>query len=190
MEKPKNTENIPIHAIAAIQKKDRGIGYEDKLLFHIKEDLERFNEITRGQVIVLGRKTLESMQKYNVDFDERWNTAVILSSNENNIDEIPQNGVVANDIKDALEKARTAAQSTDKEVFVIGGGRVYEDALPHVNKLHLTVVEGDKPSDAVFPSYEETFEVVEEIKNEHQTKDGDVVPFSYVTLERRDENEE
>ena len=87
-----------------------------------------------------------------------------------------ENCVIVHSIEDALEKAK---QLDDGEIFIIGGGEIYKAALPHADRLYLTVIEGEREADVFFPDYSEFTKVVSEEKKEHEG-----IPYSFVTLER------
>lgn len=117
------------------------IGKDNKLLFHISDDLKRFKKITNGHKIIMGRKTFESLPKM---LENRKH--IIISRNENynvNSNEIE----IVNDIKEIIEKY----QHSNEEVFVIGGGEIYKQLLPYTNKIYLTIIESDIEGDTKFP---------------------------------------
>jgi|WetSurMetagenome_2_1015567.scaffolds.fasta_scaffold352800_2 dihydrofolate reductase len=133
-----------ISIIAAIQVKDRGIGNRGNLLVRIKEDLKRFKELTMGHPVIMGRNTFLSIGwplpgRINIvlskDPGDRWEGCLTCSS-----------------LEDAF---RLAAEHDPNEIFVIGGGDVYRQALPYADTLYLTLVESEKPADTFFPEYKE-----------------------------------
>jgi dihydrofolate reductase len=113
-----------VSIIVAIQQKDRGIGRGNDLLFKISEDQKRFKLLTTGHVIIMGRKTFESIGR-----------------------PLPNRQSLA----EAVQKARELEQ---EEIFIIGGSEVYAQALPFADRLYLTVVEGNEEADTFFPPYE------------------------------------
>ena len=100
------------------------IGGNNKLLWHISDDLKRFKEITSGNTIIMGRKTFD--KNFSVDNE---NVEVIHSVDE-----------IINNYKDS-----------SVEAFIIGGGEIYKEFLPHANKLYLTEVLKDFEGDTSFP---------------------------------------
>lgn len=131
-----------ISIIAAVAK-NGAIGFENKLIYWLPNDLKRFKALTTGHTIVMGRKTFESLPKGVLP--NRRN--VVLSTT---LKELPGCEVYPN-LKTALKSCKE-----DEEVFIIGGARVYEQALPLADRLCLTEVD-DEPekADAFFPDYSE-----------------------------------
>ena len=129
-----------ISMIAAVAK-NRAIGYKNKLIYWLPNDLKRFKALTTGHTIVMGRNTYLSLPKGALP--NRRN--VVLSTT---ISELP-----GCDVYPTLEAALASCQP-DEEVYIIGGARVYLQALPLADRLCLTEVD-DTPTqaDAFFPDY-------------------------------------
>jgi len=128
---------VKILMIAALDR-NRVIGRDGKLPWHISEDLKRFKRLTKGHVVLMGRKTYESLGK---PLPDRRN--IVLSSRA-----IPD-----------VESYRSLAEALralkdENTVFIIGGGEVFRQALPIVDGLHLTIVDGKHEGDTFFPEYE------------------------------------
>ena len=151
--------------IACISQTNRAIGYQNRLLFHIKSDLTRFRELTTGHTIIMGRKTYESLP--NGALPHRRNIVVSRRMKEMEGCEVYPN----------LEAALKAAESP-KEIFIIGGESIYRQSLHVARKLYLTVVD-DAPqlADAFFPEINpEEWELIEkEMRNENG------LSFSFLT---------
>lgn len=166
----------------------RGIGKNNKLLFRIHEDMKRFRELTSGHPVIMGRKTFESIGHV---LPNRTNIIVTRDTKY----KIPNtdNVVMTHSLEEALVIARSAAtgQSSkiatpttdigardgiDDEVFIIGGGQIYAQALPLADKLYLTIVEGEYNADTFFPDYS-AFKKV--IKREKRKSDR----YKYTFLE-------
>jgi dihydrofolate reductase len=124
--------------IAAIAN-NRVIGKNGKLPWHIPEDLSRFKKLTIGHTVIMGRRTFDSLEN---PFPNRTN--IVISSR------------VINGVKSypSLEFALQALKN-EIEVFVIGGGRVFADALKLADELRLTLVDRDVDGDTFFPPYED-----------------------------------
>lgn len=114
--------------IIASVDKNMGIGYKNKLLFKVKEDLKRFRELTTNHTVLMGRKTFESLP--NGTLPNRRN--IILSSKP---DYRCDGAEVFNTLGDALKHC-----DDDETVFVIGGGEVYKQALPLADEMYLTEI--------------------------------------------------
>lgn len=137
-----------ISLIAAIQKKDRGIGLGNELLFRISDDLKRFKALTSGHPIIMGRKTFDSIG--GKPLPNRINIVVTRQ-------ELSQDGIVfTHSLEEAIEKAK----AVDENIFVIGGAEIYKQALPFADKLELTIVDSDLPADTFFPEYRDFLNIV------------------------------
>ena len=124
--------------IAAIAR-NRVIGNNGKLPWHIPEDLARFKQLTTGHVVIMGRRTFDSLEN---PLPNRTNI-VITSRVINGVKSYPS-------LAFALQ-----ALKNEKEVFVIGGGRLYAEALKFADELRLTLVDRDVAGDTYFPPYRE-----------------------------------
>lgn len=151
--------------IACISQTNRAIGYQNRLLYHIKSDLTRFRELTTGHTIIMGRKTYESLP--NGALPHRRNIVVSRSMKEMEGCEVYPN----------LEAALKAAESP-QEIFIIGGESIYRQSLHVARKLYLTVVD-DAPqqADAFFPEINpKEWKLIEkEMRNENG------LSFSFLT---------
>ena len=121
--------------IACISQTNRAIGYQNRLLYHIKSDLTRFRELTTGHAIIMGRKTYESLP--NGALPHRRNIVVSRSMKEMEGCEVYPN----------LDAALKAAESP-QEIFIIGGESIYRQSLHVARKLYLTVVDDTTVNDA------------------------------------------
>lgn len=145
MKKPK------ISIIAAVGK-NRELGKDNKLLWHIAEDLKHFQKLTTGHAVVMGQKTFDSIGK---PLPNRLN--VVLSKDP----ELEIDGcVVSNSINEAI---KIGADYSD-EIFIIGGGSVYAQTIDKADKLYLTLVDAEFEADTFFPDYSEFKKIVFEKK--------------------------
>ena len=140
----------PWKAIAAMAE-NRVIGRDNKLPWHIPEDFKWVMRCTTGKAIAMGRKTFESMGK---PLPNRENIVISRS-----VDALP--GCVVLPSLEALENYRT-----DREIWIFGGARIYEQAMDRVHELYLTVVRGSYEGDAFFPAFEADFDLAEVIREE------------------------
>lgn len=152
---------------------NNAIGKENKLLWYLPNDMRFFKNITWGMVVIMGRKTLESLEK---PLKGRRNIVITRQKNFNT------DGVVV--AKD-LEKALSAAKEMDvKEVCVIGGGEIYKQFLPVANKIYITRVHfspGD--ADTYFPDFSENeWELVS--RKDYDADAKHAYPYSFQTWER------
>lgn len=129
-----------ISIIAAVDRR-MAIGYQNKLLFWLPNDLKRFKALTTGHTIVMGRKTFESLPKGALP--NRRN--IVLSSNAATV---CPGAEVFTSLQEALEHC-----SSDEDIYIIGGESVYRQALPLADRLCLTEIDDEAPqADAYFPT--------------------------------------
>lgn len=136
-------------SIIAAMDMARGIGKGNKLMWHISEDLKRFKELTSGHTVIMGRKTFESIGRA---LPNRVN--IVITKNK---DFKASDCVVVNSLEEALTFAE---MKKNGEIFIIGGGEIYRQAMPFADRLYLTIVEGDFGADTFFPSYENFGKIV------------------------------
>lgn len=138
--------------IACINQK-RVLGNEGKLLYHIGNDLANFKRMTVGNVVIMGRKTFESLPN-GTPLKDRVNI-IITSNKEYGVDAKFDNVYIVHSVEDAIELCD--AFFSDKEVFVIGGESIYRQFMEKnlVGEMRLTIVNDNTDGDAVFPEYNE-----------------------------------
>ena len=165
-------EGSGVSLIAAVAE-NGAIGYENKLIYWLPNDLKRFKALTTGHTIVMGRRTFESLPKGALP--NRRN--VVLTKNAHFIAENTE-------IFSSLEAA-LASCAIDEDVYVIGGASVYAEALPLADRLCLTVVH-DTPvhADAFFPWLNP---LEWEITNEerHSADERHAFAYTFVDLQRK-----
>ena len=170
-----------ISIIAAVAK-NRAIGYENKLIYWLPNDLKRFKALTTGHTIIMGRNTFLSLPKGALP--NRRNIVLSKSMwkveggmwNENS----SQKGIeVYPSLEDAL-----AHCNQDEEVYIIGGASVYRQALPLADRLCLTEID-DTPekADTFFPPYEDEWQ--EESREDHPIDDRHDFRYSFVDYIRK-----
>src|SRR3989344_4826566 len=163
---------VGIAIIAALGARTRAIGKNNELLWHIPDDLKRFKQLTFGHPVVMGRKTWESLPERFRPLPERTNIVVTRQTGYE---------AMGATVADSFEDARTAAARAAgaDEIFVIGGGELYREALPFANRLYLTLVDADADADTFFPPYEDIFTKV--ISDESREWNG--LTYRWVNLE-------
>lgn len=160
---------MKISMIAAIASENRALGKDNDLIYKIPEDLKRFKEKTTEHLIIMGRKTFESIGKA---LPNRIN--IVITKNPNFFAE---NVVVTHSLDEALRLAELKAR--DDEIFIIGGGQIYEEAIGKADKLYLTIVEGNPDADTYFPDYSHFKKVIFE---EAHVSEG--LRYKFLDLER------
>ena len=160
-----------ISAIVAIDN-NWGIGYNGDLLEHIHEDLKYFKELTTGHVVVMGRKTWDSLPKKPLP--NRINYVITKETK-------PSNEEVAyfdmNCIKMMIQKQR------DYEYFIIGGGQIYEQLLPYCDQVYVTkILKDHKNVDTYFPNLDKSPEW--EIDTCTELRYSNDIPYAFLTYKR------
>lgn len=118
----------------------RGIGLNGHLPWHLSSDLRRFKAITMGHHVVMGRKTYESIGK-----PLPGRTMILISRTQTYRAE---ECLVVHSLDEALEIARSAGEG---EIFIIGGGNIFRQALPLADRIYLTIVPAAVEADTYFP---------------------------------------
>ena len=159
-----------ISIIVAIAE-NRAIGFENKLLYWLPNDLKRFKALTTGHTIIMGRKTFESLPKGALP-------------NRRNIVLSRQDIGFAGAERFASLEAALAACHADEEIYIIGGASVYQEALPLADKLRITFIE-DTPAqaDAFFPEIDPTM-WVETSCEAHTTDEKHDYPYRFIDYQR------
>ena len=133
-----------ISAIVAISKETSLIGTSDgKIPWHIKEDFAYFKEKTVGHPIIMGRKTFETFKK---PLPGRVHIVISRTEQEKNSEQV----IWVTSLEEALQKAR---EIESNEIFIIGGGQIYELALNYIDRLYITFVDGNFEGDIFFPNF-------------------------------------
>ena len=152
--------------------KNRIIGRDGSLPWHLPGDLRRFKRLTVGHTLVMGRRTFDSIGRA---LPQR--RSIVLSRD-------PAFQPPDVEIARTLEQALMLMDDST-EVFVIGGNEIYRLFLPHAQRIYLTVVEAVVAGDTRFPDFNETEWV--QIEQQHQAADADD-PFivNYLVYQRRE----
>lgn len=161
-----------ISIIVAVDQR-MGIGFQNKLLFWLPNDLKRFKALTTGNTIIMGRKTFESLPKGALP--NRRN--VVLSSNANT--QCPGAEVFT-----SLEAALGSC-GEDEHVYIIGGESIYRQALPFADELCLTEIQDTaKEADAFFPELNRE-EWIEKSREVYHQDEKHPRPYAFVDYIRR-----
>jgi len=120
------------------------IGKDNKLLWHLPNDMKFFRNTTWGMPVIMGRKTFESLGK-----PLAGRTNIVITRQH---DWHPEGAHVVHDLKEAMQ---VAAQTDAKEIYVIGGGEIYKQTLPMTDRIYLTRVHTVIEGDAYFPAIDE-----------------------------------
>ena len=149
------------------------IGKDNKLIWHLPEDLKRFKQITTGKNIIMGRKTFESLGRVLP------NRKHIILCNDMEMDIDNENVEILDDIS-KLDKYINSGE----ENFVIGGATIYKLLMPYVNKLYITKINHDFEGDVYFQEIKET-EWKEISKEKGLKNDENPYDYEYITYVRK-----
>lgn len=150
-------------SIICAMGKNRAIGKDQALPWHLPADLRHFKEITMGSTIIMGRKTYETI---NRPLPGRKN--IIITRKES----YQAEGCT---VCSSLDQAIKSADSD--EIFIIGGGEIYREALPRAEKLYLTIIDLEPEADTFFPDYSDFANIVSEEKHSNDT-----LKYSFIEL--------
>ncbi len=162
----------PVLALIAALARNRVIGIDNRMPWHLPEDMKFFRETTRGRPVIMGRKTWESLPDAFRPLPGRLNIVV-----SRNAGYRPTGATVVGSLPDAL-----AAAGAAEVVFVIGGAELFRQTLPLADRLLLTEVDQDFDGDAFFPDFDRTAWL--EVSREAQVA-ASGLPFAFVRYERR-----
>jgi dihydrofolate reductase len=159
----------PIISLIAALSTNRVIGKENKLPWNLPTDMKYFKKVTSGKPVIMGRKTFDSIGR---PLPNRRN--IVVTGNPQKIKN-KEVRVVKTISKAFLE----AEKDSPEEIFIIGGGQIYQQTIDLADKLYLTVVETLIQGDTFFPEYSHFGQVVWEEKHHENGLD-----FSFLEIER------
>jgi dihydrofolate reductase/thymidylate synthase len=137
-----------------------GIGRNGQLPWHLPPDLQYFHDLTERSIVIMGRKTWESIPAEHRPLLKRLN--IVISRNQNLMtgDDLGERVLLGHSFEQGLEFAQEGTQ-TQARIFVIGGGEIYRQAIVHPDctELFLTHIDAEFNCDTFFPLYENQFEL-------------------------------
>jgi len=146
------------------------IGNDNKLIWHLSNDLKRFKELTKGHHVIMGRKTFESMPKALPN-----RTNIIITRKK---DYFAENAIVTNSLDEAIKLT-----SDDPQPFIIGGGEIYKIALNISDRIELTRVHHNFDGDTYFPDIDS--KIWREINRTEKKKDDKhKYDYTFITYEK------
>jgi dihydrofolate reductase len=157
-------------SIIVAKGKNHAIGKNNKLLWHLPNDLKHFKDITTGHTVIMGRKTFDSVGK---PLPKRRN--IVITRQAISIEGCE----VVNSVDAAL-----ALCAGEEELFIIGGAEIYKQALPHTDRIYLTIINHDFDGDTFFPELNNDDWKEKEHEN-FEPDEKNKYPYSFITLERR-----
>lgn len=160
-----------ISIIVAIAEKNYAIGYNNKLLWSLPNDMKRFVDTTTGNTVVMGRNTFLSLP--GGALPKRKN--VVISDIEG---EKFEGCTMATSIEHAIDITKD-----DGEVFIIGGASIYKQFLPYADRLYLTMVDDEPQADTYFPRLNpDEWKLV--FEEEHEKDEKHCVNYRFLTFDR------
>lgn len=150
--------------------KNRVIGKNNQMPWHLPADLKHFKATTLGHPVIMGRKTYESIGKA---LPGRKN--IVISSRQ---EYALNDAIVVHSCESALKVAATESE----RVMVIGGGKIYESFLAQADELHLTFIDLDVDGDTHFPDYEAASQWRKTVSETHDKDDKNAYNYTFVTL--------
>lgn len=157
-----------ISLIVAMDK-NRVIGYQNTMPWHLPRDLKFFKETTTGHTIIMGRKTFESIGR---PLPKRKNVVLTRSKVD-----FPKGVEVIHDIKTIYQ---WNDDHPDEEFFVIGGGHLYEQVIPFANRMYITKINEEFKGDIYFPHFsDEDWILTTKVKGVRDKKN----PYDYYFLQ-------
>ena len=159
-------------SIIVAKAKNNIIGKDNKLLWHLPADMKRFKQLTTGHVVIMGRKTFESIGKVLPN-----RKSVVFTQNNDFVVDDENVEIVHSmlEIKEYIEN--------DEENFVIGGAMIYNLLMPHVKKMYVTEINKDFEGDTFFPKINE--EIWKVTNREQGVMDEyNNLEYEFVTYER------
>jgi dihydrofolate reductase len=152
---------------------NRVIGKNNALIWHLPADLKRFKALTTGHVIIMGRKTFESIGK------PLPNRTTIVISRQTDLQ--IEGAIMANSVEEAILKGKSL---TREDIFIVGGAEIYALSLPLADQILVTQLHDIFDGDAYFPEIPaESWEIAE--KERGITDEKNTYQFSYLTYSRK-----
>jgi len=147
------------------------IGFNNQLLWHLPKDLKHFKDLTSGHPVIMGRKTYESIGK---PLPNRTN--IVVSRKK---DWFEEGILIVGSIKEAVKFAK----KIDEEIFIIGGGNIYEQTMEAADRLEVTLVKADLEAEVYFPKIDpEIWKKIAETC--HEKDDRNQYDFCFQTYEK------
>ncbi len=162
-----------IFSQVAAMAQNRVIGKDNHLPWSLPEDMKFFREITKGHILLMGRKTFDSFPQ---PLKGRLHIVVTRQALESQDPMV----IYVTSLETALTEIKKASAHWPEEIMIIGGGEIYRQTLPQTKRIYLTVIDQDFEGDARFPEFNEN----EFVLTEKRQKEGPL-PFSFRVYERQ-----
>lgn len=165
-----------IISLLVAMSRNRVIGRDNALPWHLPEDLKFFKRVTMGKPVVMGRTTYDSIGKPLVDRDN-----IVITRNP----DFEADGVhIVNSVEEALAlSVQLAAPEQDPEIMVIGGGQIFDQTLPIAHRIYLTQINADIEGDVYFPAFSRE-QWIEVARENMPATEKNPFTWSFLILER------
>ncbi len=157
----------------AAMARNRVIGKNNQLPWDLPEDFKFFKNKTSGHIMIMGRKTFESLPG---TLPKRFH--IVISRQQ--ITSAEENVVFVQSFEEALNHAKKIKKDWPEEVFIIGGGEIYKQTLPQTDRIYLTVIEQDFDGDAYYPEFDTKKFTLKETRESSEKS----IKYSFRTYEK------
>ncbi|MCK6597279.1 MAG: dihydrofolate reductase [Bdellovibrionaceae bacterium] len=169
-----------IISLIAAQAKNRVIGLNNQLPWDLPEDLNYFKEKTKGKIIIMGRKTFESLPKL---LPKRLHIVISRNTNQSSTSDLVK---YVSSVNEALKLAQSFIPLWPEEVFIIGGGEIYNQSLPYAHLLYLTEIDKDFTGDAYFPIWDKaSWTLYSKIQGNPQSSQNNNINYDFCIYQNK-----
>ncbi len=168
--------NRPLISIISAMARNRVIGHQNRLPWHLPADLQHFKAVTMGKPMVMGRKTWESLPGLLPGRPH-----IVVSRNR---DYRAEGARVVHSLEEAIDAAGRV-----EELMIVGGANLYAQALSHAGRMYLTLIDAEVPGDACFPVFD-VGQWQETAREKHPADAKNPFDYQFIKLEKRDEQQE
>jgi dihydrofolate reductase len=166
-----------IKSIIVAKAENSVIGKDNGLIWHMPSDLKHFRSTTMGHFIIMGRKTLEATQK-----PLPGRTSIVVTRSK---DFRAEGCIIVNNLEEAF---KLGEENRQEEVFILGGGEIYKQAMEIADKIYLTEIKETFEGDTYFPEIKNT-EWRETKREDFEPDEKNPYPYAFVELIRIQEQE-
>lgn len=168
---------ILTHIVACSE--NRVIGSQGELPWDIPEDMKFFRETTKGHVMIMGRKTFDSFKGRALP--NRYHIVITRDPSQYSFPSTENSPVTfVSSLEEAVKLAKPLTAKWGEEVFIIGGGEIYKQAMNITDKIYLTLIHRDFPGDTYYPEIDEKVFTLTDRQDVSSS-----IPFSFLTYQRR-----
>lgn len=165
-----------IISLIAAMGKNRVIGKDNDIPWHLPDDFQYFKQTTKGHPVIMGRKNWESLPHKFQPLPDRLNIIITRQTNYE-----AKGAEVVHSLEDAL---KLAGQNKGEEIFIIGGGAIYRMSLEMADRIYLTEIDGEFNGDVTFPEF--PLDLWQETSRKHHPGDDrHLYAFDFVIYEKK-----